>query len=688
MGKRWRGALLATSLVLVGAAPAPKPTRWVSSWGAAQYIPTGDQLLRPDRLTNATLRQQVRVTLGGAAIRVRLSNAWGTEPLLVSAATLARASQPGTARITDPRPLLFAGRREVTIPAGGEITSDPLPLAIAAGETLAVSLYTPKAPDRLTSHPGARSASFIAAGDHSADPDLPTAERVERWYQLAGIEVQAPANAEAIVAIGDSITDGYGVKADTYTRWTDRLAQRLSASPATRHMALVNTGIGGNRVLLDGSGPNLVARFDRDVLSRSGVKQVLVLEGVNDLGVLTRDAPATLAAHRAVVTQLTTAFRTLADRAHAHGIRVIGATIMPFAGNTYYHPGPETEADRQQVNAFIRGSGVFDAVVDFDRITRDPAQPDRLLPAYDSGDHLHPSPAGYTAMGDAVPLDVFTAPTPPPPQPMLAITVDDMPAHGPLPAGLTRLSVAQQAIAAFRAHGVPAFGFVNGKFGEGVADADAVLDAWRAAGLPLGNHSYSHDNLAEKDLATFQADVVRNEPIIARRMTGADWHWFRYPFLSEGDTPAKRDDFRRFLASRRYKVAAVSSSFADYDFNPVYARCMAKENAAGVAQLEDIYLSAAATEAWRERARLNAAAGREVPQVLLMHIGAFTARMLPRLLDLYAAMGFRFVPLAEAERDPAYRNAVDLKRPGPSFPAPADRDPALRLPVADAGLCQ
>jgi lysophospholipase L1-like esterase len=181
----------------------------------------------------------------------------------------------------------------------------------------------------------------------------------------------------------------------------------MQADKSTRMMGVLNEGIGGNRLLLDGLGPNALARFDRDVLAQTGVRAVIVLEGVNDLGTLTRDHDVSAEEHTALVGRIEGAYAQMIERAHAHGIRVIGATILPYGGSNYYHPGPESEADRQAINAWIRGAGHFDAVVDFDKLTRDPAHPDRLLPAYDSGDHLHPGPAGYKAMGEAIPLTLL-----------------------------------------------------------------------------------------------------------------------------------------------------------------------------------------------------------------------------------------------------------------------------------------
>jgi len=213
--------------------------------------------------------------------------------------------------------------------------------------------------------------------------------------------------AQLIVALGDSITDGRGSTTNGNDRWTDRLAQRLQADPATRHLAIVNQGIGGNRLLNDGLGPNALARLDRDVLAQPGVRYLILLEGINDIGTLTRETPVSDVEHARLVSRIIGAYRQIVMRARAKGIKVIGGTILPFAGNDYYHPDARNEADRQAVNSWIREPGNFDAVVDFDRAMRDPVRPDRLLPRYDVGDALHPSPEGYRAMAEAIPLDLF-----------------------------------------------------------------------------------------------------------------------------------------------------------------------------------------------------------------------------------------------------------------------------------------
>ncbi len=400
-----RPALIAASLALALALPVQAQTsRWVGSWASAQLAPDAKNSLDPQDYPNATLRQVVRLSLGGDKVRVRLSNAFGTQPLTIKAAHVAVSAALSSARIepaTD-RPLTFSGRAEVTIPAGADYWSDPVALKVAPLASLAISLHYAAAPSVQTGHPGSRATSYVLAGDHTADADLPGAKTVDRWFQIAGVDVISDKKARAIVAFGDSITDGYGVQPNTNARWTDGLIARLRG----KNLGVLNLGIGGNRMLLDGLGPNALARLERDVLSQSGVTHLVLLEGVNDLGVLTRDAPATPEAHKALVEQVTAAYRQILDRAHARGIKVIGATILPYAGSAYYHPGPESEADRQAINAFIRAPGNFDGVIDWDKALRDPTRPTFLLPAYDN-DGLHPNLAGYKAMADAIPLSLF-----------------------------------------------------------------------------------------------------------------------------------------------------------------------------------------------------------------------------------------------------------------------------------------
>jgi lysophospholipase L1-like esterase len=379
---------------------------WVGSWAASQQVPETQNSLDPQLLRDATLRQIVHLSVGGDQLRVRVSNAFGTEPLHLTAVHVARPVSAAGAAIdaASDTPVTFNGSSDVMIPAGAEYLSDAVALPVAALSSLAISIHFDQPPTGETGHPGSRATSYVARGDLVSAVSLPDAKTVEHWYQVSGVDVTSPVRAGAVVTLGDSITDGHGATTNENDRWADVLAARMQAEKPTRMLGVLNEGIGGNRLLLDGLGPNALARFDRDVLAQTGVRAVIVLEGVNDLGTLTRDHDVSAEEHRALVRKIEGAYSQMIERAHAHGIRVMGATILPYSGSKYYHPGPESEADRQAINAWIREVGHFDAVVDFDKLTRDPAHPDHLLPAYDSGDGLHPGPAGYKAMGDAIPL--------------------------------------------------------------------------------------------------------------------------------------------------------------------------------------------------------------------------------------------------------------------------------------------
>ena len=385
-------------------------SNWVSSWGTSQQIPEPHNALPPEDFTDATLRQMVHLSVGGPAIRVHLSNAFGTEALHITSVHVARphsTSSPSTDPATD-RPLTFAGKPSAEIPPGSELISDPIDYPVTPLSDLALSLHFQSPPSRETGHPGSRATSWYVHGDQVSAPTFTDPKHIDHWYQISEVDVQAPSTAATVVALGDSITDGHGATTNGNDRWTDVLAARLQASPATRNTGVSNQGIGGNHLLIDGLGPSALARFDRDVLAPSGVRWLIVFEGVNDLGGLARDGEVAPAEHAAFVQRVIAAYQQIIYRAHAHGLRVYGATITPYVGSAYYHPGPLSEADRQAVNKWIRTPGNFDAVIDFDGVIRDPQHPDQLLPAYDCGDHLHPSPAGFKAMADSIPLSLFS----------------------------------------------------------------------------------------------------------------------------------------------------------------------------------------------------------------------------------------------------------------------------------------
>ncbi|MEU7784535.1 SGNH/GDSL hydrolase family protein [Amycolatopsis sp. NPDC049159] len=389
--------------LFVGASGRPPSSHWVATWTSMpQLTEPGNLPPAPytgtDRvLDNASLRQTAHVTAGGPRIRLRFSNAFGGAPLPLTAVTVARpvAGAAGVSSVVPGSvvPVTFHGKPSVSVPVGAQVVSDPLPFPVRPFENIAVTTYLAhgQASLSVTSHPGSRTTSYLVPGDQVAAPELPGAAPVDHWYFLSGVEVLSPASAVAV--IGDSLSDGRGSTTNGNDRWPDVLASRVPS-------AVLNQAAGGNRVLQDGLGPNVLARLDRDLLAQSGVSWAIVFEGVNDLGTATPAAAADVAA------QLIDAYDQILVRAHAAGIEVYGATLTPFGGNTGYD-APEREAARQQVNAWIREPGHFDAVLDFDRVARDPAVPTRLLPAYDVGDHLHFNPAGYRALGSSVPARLF-----------------------------------------------------------------------------------------------------------------------------------------------------------------------------------------------------------------------------------------------------------------------------------------
>ncbi|MFK0291278.1 SGNH/GDSL hydrolase family protein [Streptomyces sp. NPDC090442] len=381
------------------AAPAVSG-RWVGTWSAAvASAEPGTQ----DGYADMSIRNVVHTSVGGSSARIRLSNLYGTRPLPLSHASLALSAGSGAPIATagSMRRLTFGGRPAVTIPVGGEITSDPVRLAVPGNADLLVTTYSPAPSGPATYHPYARQTSYLARGDRTEDATgTAYTEQSPYWRYLTGVDVWSTRARGAVVAIGDSITDGITSTPGANHRWTDFLAARLRDEPGAPRYGVLNAGISGNRLLTDSSplsptnGPSLLSRLDRDALSRTGVKAVVVEIGVNDLF----KAPRQLDPQKVVA-----GLRDVVRRAHDHGLRVTGSTLTPFGGHRGY--SRRLNAVREQVNQEIRSGTVFDEVVDFDRALRDPERPLRLLPAYDSGDHLHPSDAGYRAMADALDVD-------------------------------------------------------------------------------------------------------------------------------------------------------------------------------------------------------------------------------------------------------------------------------------------
>ncbi|MFE3453090.1 SGNH/GDSL hydrolase family protein [Nonomuraea sp. NPDC059194] len=398
--------VLTTTLGAQQPASAEPGLGWKAAWSAAPQRPGAN--FTPNwseqGFAGQTLRQVVRTTVPGAAVRIRLTNVYGTAPLTVSAATVARSSGGAAVKTRSLRRLTSGRAASFTIPAGAELVSDPVALPVSALERLTVTLHFAKPTGPATYHAQAMAASFRAEGNHVADQGSAAfTESSVSWYYLSGIDVLgASRGRDGVALFGDSLTDGYGSTPGADNRYPDELAERLVA--ARRPRAVLNQGIGGNRLTVDSAwlGDKATARFDRDVLGSPGVGTVIVVLGVNDIGMSVARQPMAAPHTEVSAAEMIAAHRELIRRARAKGLRVIGGTIPPMKGSRYYTP--LSEAKRDEVNAWIRRNGEYDAVADFDRALASPADEDQLDPAYDSGDHLHPSDAGYRAMADAVDL--------------------------------------------------------------------------------------------------------------------------------------------------------------------------------------------------------------------------------------------------------------------------------------------
>lgn len=430
-----RRLFLPVCAVLLGLGLTPQAqstadTRWVGTWNAAMSwrpataaapatpgtppvvpqtpnAPAAPAAPAPVlQFSNQTIRNIIRTTIGGSQVRVVLSNAFGTLPLTIGGVVVAKQTSGAGIMPRNSRPLLFSGRPSVTIPAGAHVVSDAAALVVEPLSDLAVDLYLPNDtaawPSALTVHSASSATNYVSGtGNRAGEERWTPVTTTGSWFVLTRVEVAGAAESAAILAIGDSITDGTRSTPNANARWPDVLARRLQAGPATRNLAVLNAGIAGNRLITEYTpnfGINLLARLDRDLLSLPNVKYAIVLEGINDIGMRGQTVGPTaedlIAAHVQVV-----------HRAHARGIKIFGATLTPFEGAGYFTA--EGEAKRQAVNAWMRTSKVYDAVIDFDRVTQDPARPTQLRSEYDSGDHLHPNDAGYKAMGEAVELTLF-----------------------------------------------------------------------------------------------------------------------------------------------------------------------------------------------------------------------------------------------------------------------------------------
>jgi lysophospholipase L1-like esterase len=418
-----------TLCLLAGSPPASAQAgraadHWVGTWATAvvarpQEVPQGPPAPGAPILNfnRQTLRQIVHTSLGGDRVRVVLSNVFGTAPLPVGAANVALRQKDATIVPASARPLTFGGSPSTTIAAGAIAISDPVSVAVPAFADLAIDIFLPgdtaASPSPLTTHSGAMQTSYVSApGNHSGTADLPVASTMQSWFFLARVEVMAPETVGAVVAFGDSITDGFLSTADTNNRWPDHLARRLMAQATSARggqaaqtvmPGVLNVGISGNRVLTEGIGPSALARFDREALVQSGVTHVIILEGINDFGM---GGPGGMGGGPLPsAADVIAGLRQLIERAHTRGLKVIGGTLLPFEGTTFpSYYSTDKDARRQAVNEWIRTGRAYDGVIDFDMALRDPAHPLQVLPQYKAVDNLHLNDAGYQAMANAVNL--------------------------------------------------------------------------------------------------------------------------------------------------------------------------------------------------------------------------------------------------------------------------------------------
>ncbi|MGP8259964.1 MAG: SGNH/GDSL hydrolase family protein [Acidobacteriaceae bacterium] len=430
--------LFAFTAIAATSYAAPPPDHWVGTWAAAPFaanngrpaaatlVPVASATAAPAQTmapasaptpvpaparppafvygtADTTVREIVHVSLGGPQVRVVFTNEFGTEPLTIDAAHVAVSQGGSTINLVSAAGLTFGGRTSVVVPPGALVVSDPATLKLPAAADLAISFFLPaQTITHLSQHGNANQTSYAAPGNVAGAKIFDNPTRLTSWAFVKGVDVKVSADSAAVVALGDSITDGAFSSLDANARWPDELARRLLANKKTANLAVLNEGIGGNRILNDVTGPSALARFDRDVLAQSGVKYLIILESINDIGHATDPVrPNGIVSADDLIFGLT----QLAERAHTHGIKVYAATLTPDGQSKY--DSPAAEAMREAVNQWIRTTNQFDGFIDFDKATQNPANPTIFLPAYDHGDHLHPNDPGYKAMGDAIDLKLF-----------------------------------------------------------------------------------------------------------------------------------------------------------------------------------------------------------------------------------------------------------------------------------------
>ena len=391
--------MVLSPLSLLGQSDADSTRKWVGTWSTApQLVEPGNMPPSPG-LTNNSLRQVLRVSIGGDTLRVRFSNEFSTSAVTMKSVQIAVSTGGNIINVSTNKELKFKGSSEVTMNAGVAVISDPIAFNLTTRMDVAITIYFGQTSATVTGHPGSRTTSYILAGNTTTTTDFTGAVTTDHWYTINAIDVLAPSIAASVAILGNSITDGRGSTTNLQNRWPDAFSEALLENSSTRHVGVLNQGIGGNCVLAGGLGPTGVTRYDRDILNQSGVRWVIVFEGVNDIGGVNSAAAATTTANNLIA-----AYKQMIDRAHARNIRIYGGTITPFHGNSYYNQF--SEACRNTVNQWIRTKGNYDGCIDFDKVMRDPLDTTRLVSSYQN-DGLHPDAMGHKTLGESIDLNLF-----------------------------------------------------------------------------------------------------------------------------------------------------------------------------------------------------------------------------------------------------------------------------------------
>lgn len=391
--------LLLSSCNLLGQKNTDTGKKWVGTWATAPQLVEPHNMPPEPGLTNNSLRQIVRVSIGGDTLRIKFSNEFSTSPVTMKSVQIAVSTGENTINLSTNKELTFGGNTEVTMDAGAAITSDPVAFGLKPRMDVAITIYYGQTSETTTGHPGSRTTSYLLAGNTTTITDFTGAVATDHWYNINTIDVLATPPAACVAILGNSITDGRGSTTNQQNRWPDMLSESLLKNHETQHIGVLNLGIGGNAVLAGGLGPTGINRYKRDILNQSGIRWAIIYHGVNDIGGVRNAEAAETTANKLIA-----AYKLMITDAHNRKIRIFGATILPFKGNSYYNE--HSELCRNTVNDWIRNSGQFDAVIDFDKVMRSPDDSTRLVSTYQN-DGLHPDADSYKKMGESIDVNLF-----------------------------------------------------------------------------------------------------------------------------------------------------------------------------------------------------------------------------------------------------------------------------------------